>query len=99
VRVIALVVSACSVRVLVTDQGGGVPENFRDRIFKKFSQADSSDTRAKGGTGLGLAISKVIIQQMHGEIGFYNLPLSRAAVLIFTLICRLWRRRNRLYQT
>ncbi|MBK1888657.1 PAS domain S-box protein [Undibacterium sp. 14-3-2] len=74
VRVIALVVSACSVRVLVTDQGGGVPENFRDRIFKKFSQADSSDTRAKGGTGLGLAISKVIIQQMHGEIGFYNLP-------------------------
>lgn len=74
VRVIALVVSACSVRVLVTDQGGGVPENFRDRIFKKFSQADSSDTRAKSGTGLGLAISKVIIQQMHGEIGFYNLP-------------------------
>jgi len=74
VRIIALVVSACSVRVLVTDQGGGVPENFRDRIFKKFSQADSSDTRAKGGTGLGLAISKVLIQQMHGEIGFYNLP-------------------------
>ena len=60
------------IRVAVADQGIGVPDNFKDRIFQKFSQADSSDTRAKGGTGLGLAISKVIIQQMQGEIGFYN---------------------------
>ncbi|MDY7539403.1 PAS domain S-box protein [Undibacterium sp. 5I1] len=58
------------VRVEVIDQGSGIPEDFRERIFQKFSQADSSDTRAKGGTGLGLAITQAIMHQMHGEIGY-----------------------------
>jgi signal transduction histidine kinase len=39
-------------------------------MFQKFSQADSSDNRAKSGTGLGLAICKSIIEQMGGEIGY-----------------------------
>lgn len=59
-----------AVRVEVTDHGEGVPTAFRDRIFQKFSQADSSDTRQKGGTGLGLAISKELIEGMHGVVGF-----------------------------
>jgi two-component system sensor histidine kinase VicK len=59
------------IRIEVIDQGSGIPENFRDRLFQKFSQADSSDTRAKGGTGLGLAISQAIMRQMHGDIGYY----------------------------
>ncbi|HAF92213.1 MAG TPA: hypothetical protein DCG67_10725, partial [Pseudomonas sp.] len=42
-------------RISVSDQGPGIPDEFRARIFQKFSQADSSDTRQKGGTGLGLA--------------------------------------------
>ncbi|MFZ6862092.1 ATP-binding protein [Undibacterium sp. Ji67W] len=71
------------VRISVEDQGSGVPDSFRDRIFQKFSQADSSDTRAKGGTGLGLAISKVIIQQMQGDIDFYNLPAEQGGGAIF----------------
>lgn len=58
------------VRVEVTDHGSGIPAEFRSRIFQKFSQADSSDTRQKGGTGLGLAISKEIIERMDGTIGF-----------------------------
>lgn len=58
------------VRVTVTDQGPGIPSEFRDHIFQKFSQADSSDSRQMGGTGLGLAISKGFIEQMHGTIGF-----------------------------
>jgi signal transduction histidine kinase len=48
----------------------GIPEEFRSRMFQKFSQADSSDTRAKSGTGLGLAICKAIIEQMGGQIGY-----------------------------
>ncbi len=40
-------------RVAVTDHGPGVPPEFRQRIFEKFAQADSSSTREKGGTGLG----------------------------------------------
>ena len=59
-----------SVRVLVSDQGPGVPEAFRDRIFQKFSQADASDSRRRGGTGLGLAISKELIERMNGRVGF-----------------------------
>ncbi|MDO8777859.1 MAG: PAS domain S-box protein [Burkholderiaceae bacterium] len=58
------------VRVEVSDNGPGIPEEFRQRIFQKFSQADSSDTRQKGGTGLGLAISKAIIERMEGGLGF-----------------------------
>ena len=57
-------------RVEVSDNGPGIPEEFRQRIFQKFSQADSSDTRQKGGTGLGLAISKVIVERMDGSLGF-----------------------------
>ena len=58
------------VQVDVTDHGPGIPAEFRSRIFQKFSQADSSDTRQKGGTGLGLAISKELIERMDGLIGF-----------------------------
>lgn len=58
------------VRVEVRDHGPGVPEEFRTRIFQKFSQADSSDTRQKGGTGLGLNISRAIVERLGGSVGF-----------------------------
>ena len=58
------------VRAEVHDRGPGIPEEFRKRIFQKFSQADSSDTRQKGGTGLGLNISRAIIERLGGTIGF-----------------------------
>ena len=58
------------VRVAVSDQGPGIPEEFHDRVFEKFSQADSSDTREKCGTGLGLSICKAIVEKLSGEIGF-----------------------------
>ena len=54
----------------VVDNGPGIPLEFRSRIFGKFAQADSSDTRAKGGTGLGLSITKKLTEQMNGKIGF-----------------------------
>ena len=62
------------VRVEVRDHGPGIPKEFQQRIFQKFSQADSSDTRQKGGTGLGLNISKAIIERMGGSIGFGSAP-------------------------
>ncbi len=58
------------VRIEVRDCGPGVPMEFRERIFQRFSQADSSDTRARGGSGLGLAITRTLVEKMHGEIGF-----------------------------
>ncbi len=59
-----------NVRIAVKDSGRGVPDEFRESIFEKFSQADSSDTRQKGGTGLGLSIAKAIVEHHDGEIGF-----------------------------
>ncbi|QEY17246.1 PAS domain S-box protein [Cellvibrio sp. KY-GH-1] len=58
------------VKIAVVDHGPGVSEEFRARIFQKFSQADSSDSRQRGGTGLGLAISKAFVERMQGTIGF-----------------------------
>jgi len=62
------------IRVAVSNHGSGIPEQFRSRIFQKFAQADSSDTRKKGGTGLGLAITKAMAEQMGGSIGFDSQP-------------------------
>ena len=62
--------TADSVRVAVRDHGPGIPAEFRNHIFQKFSQADSSDTRAQGGTGLGLAITKELAERMSGSVGF-----------------------------
>lgn len=59
-----------TVRVSVRDRGPGIPTGFRERIFEKFSQADSSDTRQKGGSGLGLAISRNLVECMGGTIDF-----------------------------
>jgi PAS domain S-box-containing protein len=59
-----------SFRVAVRDRGPGIPEDYRDRVFEKFSQADSSDTRQKGGTGLGLSICKAIVDGHGGKLRF-----------------------------
>ena len=67
---VTMVRKEARVRVAVTDQGPGIPDEFRDRIFQKFAQADSSDTRLKGGTGLGLNISKALVEKHGGTIGF-----------------------------
>jgi len=61
-------------RVTVADQGPGIPKDFQDRIFQRFAQADSSDSREKGGTGLGLSITKAIIERHNGTIGYVSEP-------------------------
>lgn len=76
------------VRIAVTDRGVGVPEAFYDKIFQKFTQADSSDTRQKGGTGLGLAISKILVERMHGTLAFESSP-NQGATFYFDLPVRI----------
>jgi PAS domain S-box-containing protein len=89
---VSLRVEGDVVRVCVIDRGPGIDEAFQRRIFQKFAQADSSDSRAKGGTGLGLSIAKTIVERMGGHIGFdtqsgkgtnfyFTLPLQRRSIV------------------
>ncbi|AUI69286.1 response regulator [Beggiatoa leptomitoformis] len=52
----------------VSDTGIGIPADKIDRLFKSFSQVDSSTTRHYGGTGLGLAITKRLCELLDGQI-------------------------------
>jgi PAS domain S-box-containing protein len=61
-------------RISVSDDGPGISDEFRERIFTRFAQADASDTRARGGTGLGLSIVREIVQRLGGEVGFESTP-------------------------
>lgn len=58
----------------VTDSGPGIPADQQERLFQKFSQLDSSDSRAASGTGLGLAITKGIVERHGGKITVRSAP-------------------------
>lgn len=70
--------------VSVTDQGQGIADDFRQRIFQRFAQVDSSDTRRRDGTGLGLSITKSIIERMGGKIDYQSM-LGKGSRFYFTL--------------
>lgn len=58
-----------TIRFSVSDRGPGIPSEQMDKLFVRFQQLDSSDTRKKGGSGLGLAICKAIVELHGGNIG------------------------------
>jgi len=57
-----------TVRMVVADDGPGVPADLQDRMFERFTRADDSRSRDTGGTGLGLAIAREIVERHGGSI-------------------------------
>ena len=68
IRLFALCGDKCSIRFGVKDNGIGITESQKEKIFDQFSQADMSIARQYGGTGLGLSISKQLIELMGGKL-------------------------------
>jgi PAS domain S-box-containing protein len=57
-------------QIAVADQGPGIDEAFRERIFEPFARGGDEDWRHKSGTGLGMSIAKAIIDELEGDIHF-----------------------------
>ena len=57
------------VRIEVRDDGPGISDKHRERVFERFYRADPSRSREAGGTGLGLSIVKHLVESMGGEVG------------------------------
>ncbi|OQP64445.1 hypothetical protein A3860_20980 [Niastella vici] len=68
----------------VRDTGIGIPEDKLERLFKAFSQVDSSTTRKYGGTGLGLVICEKLIKLMSGYIEVESKP-GQGSVFAFAI--------------
>ncbi len=84
VRVCVRPLAPVGIEVEISDTGIGFDDAFKEGLFSRFSQADSSITRRFGGSGLGLAITKALVELMNGEIEAHGQP-GTGAVFKFRL--------------
>ncbi len=57
-------------RITVADAGPGVPESFREHVFERFTQSNTSINRPRGGAGLGLHLARGLAERMGGRVDF-----------------------------
>ncbi|MGF1459726.1 MAG: response regulator [Leptolyngbyaceae cyanobacterium] len=77
--------SKIKINIDVQDTGIGIPADKHNRLFKAFSQVDSSITRKYGGTGLGLTISKQLSQLMGGDLSVTS-EVGKGSCFSFSII-------------
>lgn len=71
-------------RVSVADTGPGIAAHEQPRLFQRFGQLDTSNTRSASGTGLGLFIVRAIVEAHGGTVGLDSAP-GRGSRFWFTL--------------
>jgi PAS domain S-box-containing protein len=76
-------------RFTVTDNGIGILPEKLQRVFERFTQADTSTTRRFGGSGLGLTISKRLVELMGGSISVES-EIGKGSTFAFTLPFEIW---------
>ena len=79
---IGATVDAGVVEISVTDQGVGIPEDERDRVFERFFRVDAARSRNTGGSGLGLSIVKHVVQNHGGDVRVWSQPGSGSTFTI-----------------
>ncbi|HET6950990.1 MAG TPA: HAMP domain-containing sensor histidine kinase [Acidimicrobiales bacterium] len=71
-----------SVRLVVDDDGPGIPPADRERVFERFARLDDSRARNDGGTGLGLAVVRSIVTRHHGLVWVEDSPEGGARIVV-----------------
>jgi two-component system phosphate regulon sensor histidine kinase PhoR len=84
VRIEARPVPGRKIEISVSDDGPGIPDGAKERLFERFYRADKARSREQGGTGLGLAIVKHVVQAHGGEITVSS-ELGKGSKFCFTI--------------
>ena len=70
------------IKLSVKDEGEGIPENYKDRVFQRFFRVDKGRSLNQGGTGLGLSIVRNLASTLSSPVGVENLEPNGASFWI-----------------
>ena len=79
---VSTVIMGDVIRLTIDDDGAGIPQHERTRVFERFARLDQARTTDSGGTGLGLAIAHDIVDRHGGTIGVETSPLGGARLVV-----------------
>jgi signal transduction histidine kinase len=74
-------------RLVVDDDGPGIPASERQRVFERFARLDDARARDRGGAGLGLSLVKAIVERHRGRVAIDDSPSGGARVIVELPVC------------
>lgn len=69
-------------RLVVDDDGPGIPASDRERVFERFARLEAGRARSAGGAGLGLALVRAIVERHHGRVWVDDAPTGGARLIV-----------------